>query len=68
MMSDDPVLAAIARLESGIDTLRREARTDLTELRVAMMGRMDRLLDTMTQIRDDIRVAMGSRGRRAASQ
>ena len=73
-MSDDPVLAAIARLEAGnarlealtagletgLDTLRREARADLTELRVAMMGRMDRLQGTMTGIRDDIGVAMGS--------
>jgi len=59
-MSGDPVLAAIARLGSTLDATRRDAREDLTELRVAMMSRMDRLQDMVTEIRDDIGVAMGS--------
>lgn len=48
-MSDDPVLAAIARLEIALAASRRDARADLTELRVAMMGRIDRLQDVMTR-------------------
>jgi methyl-accepting chemotaxis protein len=52
--------ASFARLEAAIDGVRRDARSDLTELRVAMMGRMDRLQDTVTEIRDDIGVAMGA--------
>jgi len=52
--------ASFARLEAAIDGVRRDARADLTELRVAMMGRMDRLQDTVTEIRDDIGVAMGA--------
>jgi hypothetical protein len=67
-MSDDPVLAAIARLELALAASRRDARADLTELRVAMMGRIDRLQDMMTEIRDDIGVAMGSADAFAARQ
>ena len=52
--------ASFARLEAAIDGVRRDARADLTELCVAMMGRMDRLQDTVTEIRDDIGVAMGA--------
>jgi methyl-accepting chemotaxis protein len=88
-MADDPVLAAIGRIEAKIDTSvarletkidtsvgrlgasvaslaaaleasRREARAELAELRVAMMSRMDRMQDTVTEIRDDIGVAMGA--------
>jgi hypothetical protein len=51
---------SVARLAAGIDSARRDARADPTELRVAMMGRMDRLQDTMTEICDDFSVAMGS--------
>ncbi len=81
-MADDPVLAAIGRIEAKIDTSvarletkidtsvaslaaaleasRCEARAELAELRVAMMSRMDRMQDTVTEIRDDIGVAMGA--------
>lgn len=48
-MSDDPVLAALARLEAG-----------QISLRVDLMARMDRLADALTLIRDDIAVNMGA--------
>ncbi|WP_428485950.1 hypothetical protein [Rhodopila sp.] len=46
---DDPILAALRRLEAG-----------QTALRLDLMARMDRLQDGLTAIRDDIGVNMGA--------
>ena len=51
-MSDDPtnrILGEIANL-----------RTEVTGLRVALMGRMDKLSDEITAIRGDMRVNFGA--------
>ena len=52
--------ASLASLAAALEASRREARAELAELRVAMMSRMDRMQDTVTEIRDDIGVAMGA--------
>ncbi len=71
-MSDDPILAALARLETGQAAMaarlgRLEAgigtlatRTELGETRAAIMERIDRVQDSLTAIRDDIAVNMGT--------
>lgn len=51
-MSDDPVLAALARLEAG-----------QTTFRVDVMARMDRLENKLNDIRDDMTVTMAHAGR-----
>jgi hypothetical protein len=48
-MSDDPVIAALARLEAG-----------QTKLRVDLMERMDQLQTGVDAIRDDLTVLGGS--------
>ncbi len=82
-MSDDPILAALIRIEAGqieyrqrfealerrFDTLEQrfdklEQRFDKleagqTQLRVAVMDRIDRLENALSEIRDDIGVNMG---------
>jgi hypothetical protein len=55
-MSDDPVLAALARLEAGQASL----RGDLTLLRVELMERMDRLQHSVDLVKDDVTVNYGS--------
>ena len=50
-MSDDPILAALGRLEAGL----RNVRDDQTKLRVDLMDRME---NGVTSIRDDIVVNM----------
>jgi hypothetical protein len=54
-MSDDPILAALARLEAGQGKLREELESGLlsveaiqSRLRVDLMARMDRLQDALT--------------------
>ena len=54
-MSDDPILAALARLEAGQGKLREELKSGLlsveaiqSRLRVDLMARMDRLQDALT--------------------
>jgi methyl-accepting chemotaxis protein len=64
-MSDDPILAALARLEAGQVALRHAVgdlatRTELSEVRVAVMQRIDRLQNTVTAIRDDVAVNLGA--------
>jgi hypothetical protein len=51
-MSDDPVLAALARLEAG-----------LTKLRTDLMERIDRLQHTVDSVKDDIVVTYGANDR-----
>jgi hypothetical protein len=48
-VSDDPILAALGRLEVG-----------QTKMRADVMERIDRLQDAVTAIRDDISVDMGA--------
>ena len=58
MANDDPlpaILAALERLEARLTNL----ESGQTQLRVDLMGRMDRLQDSLTSIRDDIGVNMG---------
>ena len=60
-MSDDPILAALTRLEAGQTALRADMdtmRDGQTRLRVDLMARMDRLENGLTAIRDDIVVNM----------
>ena len=40
---DNPILAALARLEAGQTALRNAVSVDLTRTRVDLMARMDRL-------------------------
>jgi hypothetical protein len=57
-MSDDPILAALARLEAGqADLLARIGRVEagLAELRATVMERFDWLDRTLTALRDDMR-------------
>ncbi|HLB99008.1 MAG TPA: hypothetical protein VJK90_15150 [Acetobacteraceae bacterium] len=56
---DNPILAALARLEAGQTALRNAVSVDLTRTRVDLMARMDRLEDGLTAIRDDIAVNFG---------
>jgi hypothetical protein len=56
-MSDDPVLAALARLEAGLGNVtsrmdRLEAGQ--TKLRTDLMERIDRLQHTVDSVKDDI--------------
>ena len=54
MVSDDSVLAALARLEEGQTKMREE----LTQFRVDVMARFERVEDNLSEIRDDINVNM----------
>jgi hypothetical protein len=54
-MSDDPVLAALARLEARMAT-----RDNLTEARSAIMARIDRLQDSVTIQHQERIVDIGS--------
>ena len=49
-MDDDLILAALARIEAGQNSL----RADMTTMRADLMARMDRLQDSVTSIRGDI--------------
>jgi hypothetical protein len=56
-MSDDPVLAALARLEAGLSNMtsrmdRLEAGQ--TKLRTDLMERIDRLQHTVDSVKDNI--------------
>ncbi len=69
---DNPILAALARLEAGQTTLQQsvaalatraeltQVRTELTQVRVDLMARMHRLEDGLTAIRNDIAVNFGA--------
>jgi hypothetical protein len=68
-MSDDPVLSALSRLESGLTDVGSRL-TDVeagltgvqqsqTTLRVDVMARMDRLENKLTEMRDDMTVNIG---------
>lgn len=62
-MSDDPILAALARLEAGqakLEAGQGRLETSHIALRVDLMARMDRLQNSLTLIRDDITVNMGA--------
>jgi hypothetical protein len=56
---DNPILAALARLEAGQTAVGNAVSVDLTRTRVDLMARMDRLEDGLTAIRDDIAVNFG---------
>jgi hypothetical protein len=58
-MTDDPILAALARLEAGQGAIVVEQ----TRLRVDMMGKLEAIQNALTGIRDDIGVNMGSADR-----
>ena len=72
-MSDDPVLAALTRLETGQVSLRADLAglgagqgslgADLARLRADVMDRIDRLQNTVEGMRDDIRVNCGASDR-----
>lgn len=53
---DDPIVAALGRLEAGQSSL----QAGQTSLRVDLMARMDRLEDGLTAIRNDIAVNFGA--------
>jgi chromosome segregation ATPase len=50
----------MGRLEVAVETSLRDVRADMTQMRAAIMDRIDRLQNRMTEIRDDLGVAMGS--------
>jgi len=52
--------AEIIRLEMTFTTSLLDVRADMTQMRSAIMDRIDRLQDRVTEVRDDIGVAMGS--------
>jgi hypothetical protein len=58
-MSDDPILAALARIEAGLGALRNDmaTRADLTDLRVNAMARLDRLQARIDQMQQEWFVA-----------
>ena len=65
-MSDDPVLAALGRIEAGVVALGQELRGEMTQLRVEVtqlrvetMGRFEKVENRLTMIQDDIAVNMG---------
>lgn len=65
-MSDD-ILSILARLEAGqnrlefdIAKLRGDFLVELGSTRAAIMDRVERLENRVTEVRDDIAVAMGS--------
>jgi hypothetical protein len=65
-MSDDPVLAALARLEAGLGnvTSRMDRLEDgQTQLRTDLMERIDRLQHTVDSVKDDIVVTYGANDR-----
>ena len=59
-MSDDPVLAALARLEAGQTSMRSEFLAELGKTRGAIMDRVDELQRRVDLVREDIAVSMGS--------
>lgn len=61
-MSDDfgRILETLTRLEQGQEQLKQELRQDHERLRVDLMGRMERLQDSLTTIRDDIATNYGT--------
>jgi hypothetical protein len=74
-MSDDTILAGLARLEAGLLALeagQTKLRTDfldeLGKTRADIMGKVAELQDAVTAIRDDIAVNMGAVGKRAVSR
>jgi hypothetical protein len=52
--------AEIGRLERAFDISLRDVRADMIQMRSAIMDRIDRLQDRVTEVRDEIGVAMGS--------
>lgn len=55
-MSDDPILAALARLEAGLTRV----EAGQVSLRADVMGRIDRLQNVVEAMRDDISVNMAA--------
>lgn len=55
-MSDD----STGRILAAIEQLRSDTTAEITKLRVDLMGRMDRLQDALTGIRDDIATNYGA--------
>ena len=58
-MSEDPIIAALARLEAGQAVLREE----LAATRTALMDRIDRVQHSVDLLRDDIVVNYGAADR-----
>ncbi len=58
-MSDDPVLAALLRLQQSVVTVGVEIRHEVAELRADMSARFDRVEDKLTRLRDEVDLAMG---------
>jgi hypothetical protein len=59
-MSDDPILAALARLEAGQNKLRTDFLGELAATRADIMERLDRLQTSTDAIRDDLTVLGGA--------
>ena len=65
-MSDDPVLSALARLESGqgaINARLDRMEAEQTRLRVDVLSRFDRIDGRLTEVREDIVVNMARANR-----
>jgi uncharacterized coiled-coil DUF342 family protein len=58
-MADDAILAAINDLRADMGELRTNLRGEITELRVAVMARFDRMEDRFSQMSDDVVIGMG---------
>lgn len=65
-MSDEPIQAALARLQEAVDrlahgqeALRAEVRVNLADARAAIMARVDRLQDQLTQTIEAGNVSLG---------
>jgi hypothetical protein len=59
-MSDDPILAALARLEAGQASLRTDFIEELGKTRGAIMAKVEGLQDAVTMIHADIAVNFGA--------
>lgn len=58
-MGDDPVLAALLRLQQSVVTMGVEIRHEVAELRADMSARFDRVEDKLTRLRDEVEPGHG---------
>ena len=58
-MPDDPILAALGRVEAGQAVLENTVLIEADKARGELMAPIDRLQDALTAIRDDVGVGMG---------
>jgi hypothetical protein len=62
-MSDDPILAALARLEAGQTTLRTDFLDELGRTRADLMDRMDRLQHRLDGLDERLTTGLGNSDR-----